>query len=84
MNGASDETIHAPRPATPLDLRLQELDQTQDPSLMAAIESHYPLTHNEDASAAMAGLPTYQAHVSRSVFDFSALENFAAVEKANL
>lgn len=81
---ASEETIHAPRPATPLDLRLQELSQTQDSSLMAGIESHYPLTHNEDASTSMAGLPTYQAHVSRSVFDFSALESFAAEEKANL
>ncbi|KAF9226839.1 cora-domain-containing protein [Gyrodon lividus] len=84
VNGAPDVTTHTSRPATPLHLRLQHLSQTQDPSLMAAIESQYPLSNHEDASASMAGLPTYQANSSRSVFDFSALENFAAEEKANL
>ncbi|KAF9236220.1 hypothetical protein BU15DRAFT_77194 [Melanogaster broomeanus] len=84
VHAASDETILAPRPTTPLELRLQHLHQTQDPSLMVAIESQFPLPNHEDTTVSMAGLPTYQANASLSVVDFNALECFAAEEKANL
>ncbi|KIJ69806.1 hypothetical protein HYDPIDRAFT_77280 [Hydnomerulius pinastri MD-312] len=84
VNGVSDETLHTPRPATPLDLRLRHLNQTQDPSLLATIQGPYSLPNQDDPSTSMSCLPTYQANASRSIFDFSLLENFATEEKHNL
>lgn len=53
-----------------------------DPSL-----HHAPVHHPADPadpSSSRYGLPTYQSNASRSNFDFSRMEDFAAVEKANL
>ena len=51
------------------------LQRLQDPSLLG---------HHEHPSASNFGLPTYQANVSRSHFDFSRMEEFAVTEKSKL
>lgn len=56
-----------------------------DPSLHHA--PTHPTSHTldpTDPSSSHYGLPTYQANTSRSNFDFSRMEDFAAVEKAHL
>lgn len=72
------------RDSDPVDLRLPHLNQTHDPSLIVSMgpPSNHP--DPEDPSASMSGLPTYQANVSRSNFDFGLMETFAAEEKTVL
>ncbi|EAU84426.1 manganese resistance protein MNR2 [Coprinopsis cinerea okayama7 len=64
-----------------------------DPSLQALNHPGHPSSqmmgnlidmNAPGASAANFGLPTYQANASSSSFDFAQMEQFAAVEKANL
>jgi len=69
--------MHSPQSLTPLDLRMQHLDQTHNPSL-----ANRPI--RGEALASMPGLPVYEANATRSVFAFSHLEAFAAQEKAEL
>ncbi|GLB34159.1 putative corA-like Mg2+ transporter protein [Lyophyllum shimeji] len=54
------------------------LDQSHDPELLANTQPNLRDSNNES----LFGLPTYQANVSRSEFDFTLLEEFAAAEKA--
>ncbi|KAF5388043.1 hypothetical protein D9615_000705 [Tricholomella constricta] len=76
-----DEITGISRDPSRIDLNLNthtHLDQTHDPSLLA----HAPTTH--DTTESLLGLPTYQANVSRSNFDFAPMEEFAAAEKTTL
>jgi magnesium transporter len=82
VNGGSDG-LHSPRSVTPIDLRMQHLDQTHDPALLATMGSEYRPIRGE-ALVSMPGLPVYEASVTRSVFAFAHLEVFAAQEKAEL
>ncbi|KAL4081401.1 hypothetical protein V8B97DRAFT_2020206 [Scleroderma yunnanense] len=81
VNGVQDEQHH---PTTPVDLEFQPLGSTHNHALIDSLEGRYQPVHHEDASASMSGLPSYQANVSRSIFDFTLLETFATEEKANL
>ncbi|KAG1734988.1 hypothetical protein EDB19DRAFT_2026328 [Suillus lakei] len=82
VNCGSDG-LHSPRSLTPIDLRMQHLDQTHDPALLTTMGSEYRPIRGE-ALASMPGLPVYQANISRSAFAFSHLESFAAQEKTEL
>lgn len=82
VNCGSDG-LHSPPSPTPIDLRMQHLDQTHDPALLTTMGSEYRPIRDE-ALASMPGLPVYQANVSRSAFTFAHLEAFAAQEKAEL
>lgn len=64
--------------------RVPHLHQAHDPSLVVSLGP--PSTHvdQDDTLASLSGLPTYQANVSRSNFDFSIMEMFGAEEKALL
>ncbi|KAG0697318.1 hypothetical protein DFH29DRAFT_1022879 [Suillus ampliporus] len=75
--------LHSPRSLTPIDLRMQHLDQTHDPALLTTMGSEYRPIRGE-ALASMPGLPVYQANANRPGFDFDHLEAFAAQEKAEL
>ncbi|KAF9478417.1 cora-domain-containing protein [Pholiota conissans] len=69
-------------PDAPIQPSLRRISRS-DPSLL----SHHhisPLTLGEDAQASNLGLPTYQANVSQSAFDFTGMEEFAAQEKVKL
>jgi len=76
--------VESHRSTTPVDLEFQTLETTHNHALIDTFDGRYPPVHNEDASASMSGLPSYQANMSRSIFDFTALETFATQEKANL
>ncbi|KAF8204695.1 hypothetical protein BJ912DRAFT_939080 [Pholiota molesta] len=52
-----------------------------DPSLLSP---HHVSPHTDDPQASNFGLPTYQANVSQSAFDFTGMEEFAAEEKDRL
>lgn len=82
VNCGSDG-LHSPRSLTPIDPRMQHLDQTHDPALLATMENEYRPIRDE-ALASMPGLPVYQANASRSAFAFTHLEAFAAQEKTEL
>ncbi|KAG1806411.1 uncharacterized protein HD556DRAFT_309131 [Suillus plorans] len=82
VNCGSDG-LHSPRSLTPIDLRMQHLDQTHDPALLTTMTSEYQPIRSE-ALASMPGLPVYQANASRSAFSFAHLEAFAAQEKTQL
>lgn len=84
-NGVScvSDGLHSPRSSTPIDLRMQHLDQTHDPSLLTTMGSEYRPIRDE-ALASMPGLPVYQVNASRSAFAFAHLEAFAAQEKTEL
>lgn len=75
--------IYSPPSATPIDLQMQHLDQTHDPSLLATMGSEYRPIRGE-VLASMPGLPVYEANATRSAFAFAHLEAFAAQEKAEL
>ncbi|OJA15334.1 hypothetical protein AZE42_03343 [Rhizopogon vesiculosus] len=75
--------LHSPRSVTPIDLRMQHLDQTHDPALLATMGSEYRPIQRE-ALVSMPGLPVYEANATRSIFSFDHLEAFAAQEKAEL
>lgn len=66
--------------------RKPHLHQTHDPALLATTtNAHLHLNiHDDDPSASSFGLPTYQANITRSSFDFARMEEFAAGEKAAL
>ncbi|XP_006456749.1 hypothetical protein AGABI2DRAFT_188581 [Agaricus bisporus var. bisporus H97] len=72
--------IHSP----PSSTSLQHLSQTHDPALLVPPEQPSLANAREDPSAANYGLPTYQANASRTNFDFSTMEEFAAAEKKRL
>ncbi|KXN89441.1 Putative metal ion transporter C27B12.12c [Leucoagaricus sp. SymC.cos] len=79
----ADEDLLVPR-REPSITNLQHLHQAHDPSLLVSLApSSDPISH-EDPSASNLGLPTYQANASRSVFDFSMMEEFATTEKQRL
>ncbi|KAG1805192.1 uncharacterized protein BJ212DRAFT_1392689 [Suillus subaureus] len=82
VNCGSDG-LHSQRSRTPIDLRMQHLDQTHDPALLTTMGSEYRPIRDE-ALASMPGLPVYQANASRSAFTFTHLEAFAAQEKTEL
>lgn len=82
INCVSDG-LHSPRSLTPIDLRMQHLDQTHDPALLTTMGSEYRPIRDE-VLASMPGLPVYQANASRSTFAFVHLEAFAAQEKTEL
>ncbi|TFK43829.1 hypothetical protein BDQ12DRAFT_702795 [Crucibulum laeve] len=61
------------------------LHQTHDPSLLVTLgQAGAQIQDSEDPSSSTFGLPTYQANVSRTNFDFTRMEEFARVEKTNL
>lgn len=73
MDGGEDGETLVPRRAR------------SDPSLHHAPVHHTPnVLDGADPSSSRYGLPTYQPNTSRSNFDFSRMEDFAAVEKATL
>jgi magnesium transporter len=72
--------LHSP----PSVVSLQHLSQTRDPTLLVSLEQPNLTDGHEDISAANYGLPTYQANASRTDFDFSPMEEFAAAEKKKL
>ena len=76
--GAQKITVSSPQ------LSLLDLHQTaQDPTLVSPQARHHaPLQDSESVSNF--GLPVYQDNVSRTDFDFTPMEQFAAVEKAAL
>jgi magnesium transporter len=81
---ADDNTLHLHQHPSRIDLH-DHLHQAQDPSLLVSLgvpNQHY--ADSEDPSSAVFGLPTYQANVSRSNFDFLPMEEFAEEEKAKL
>ena len=55
-------------------------------SLFSVLDPHVPPSRQEDDMAASGryDLPTYQANMSRSSFDFSRMEHFASQEKEKL
>ncbi|KAG6866110.1 hypothetical protein C0991_008418 [Blastosporella zonata] len=73
-----EEPVHSPNTSR-IDLNML-LNQTHDASLLA----HAPSIKRDPNTESMFGLPTYQANVSRYDFDFTPMEEFAVVEKANL
>jgi magnesium transporter len=77
---ADDATLHPRQPYAESFHLLPHLHQTHDSSLLAG----HLHTDREDPSTPMFGLPTYQPNASRSNFDFSLMEDFAAEEKATL
>lgn len=81
--GIEEEVLDA-RDSIPVDLRLPHLNQGHDPSLIVSLGPPSNHADPDDPSASMTGLPTYQANVSRSNFDFSLMETFAVEEKASL
>ena len=70
-----------PHRTSHLDLRNHH--QTPDPSLLVSLGLP-PNPDAENATASIYGLPTYQANASRFNYDFTAMEDFAADEKARL
>jgi magnesium transporter len=78
----AESLLTSQKPSSAIDLR-SHLHQTQDPSLLVSINGPVHQDH-PSASAGLGGLPTYQANVSRTHFDFSPMEQFAADEKASL
>ncbi|KAG6910793.1 hypothetical protein DXG01_007682 [Tephrocybe rancida] len=77
----AEEEILGPSPnISRIDLTNMHLNQTHDASLLA----HAAPIRNDPNTESLFGLPTYQANVSRSDFDFSPMEEFAAAEKATL
>ncbi|RDB19793.1 putative metal ion transporter C17A12.14 [Hypsizygus marmoreus] len=76
-----EETAIIPDNTSRIDLDAH-LHQGHDPSLLAHSQ---PIHGHQDTNAeSLFGLPTYQANVSRSEFDFGPMEQFAAAEKATL
>ncbi|KAG6902458.1 hypothetical protein C0995_016320 [Termitomyces sp. Mi166 len=74
-----DETLGiGPNPSR-IDFKMH-LNTMHDASLLAQAP---PLNHDPNAES-LYGLPTYQANISRSEFDFTLMEEFAVVEKATL
>ncbi|KAG6335291.1 hypothetical protein ID866_3795 [Astraeus odoratus] len=80
-NGVPVESL---RPTTPTDIAYQRLDQTHNHNLINGVDGRYPPGHHEDTSASLSGLPSYQADITCSSFDFAILETFATEEKENL
>ncbi|KAG5648756.1 hypothetical protein DXG03_000104 [Asterophora parasitica] len=80
-HGAAHPDTDDERPAIHESSRidLEHLDQTHDPALLA-----HPASIPRDTAESLLGLPTYQANISRSDFDFGPMEEFAAAEKATL
>ncbi|KAG6813036.1 hypothetical protein H0H92_014570 [Tricholoma furcatifolium] len=76
--GIEDEVVQSAN-ASRISLN-RALDQAHDASLLAHAQ---PLNHDPNTES-LFDLPTYQANASRPAFDFSPMEEFAAVEKANL
>ena len=62
-------------------------DPASIPPLLARLNRSEPsllASNNDDPQASNFGLPTYQANVSQSAFDFARMEEFAAEEKVKL
>ncbi|KNZ76015.1 Putative metal ion transporter C17A12.14 [Termitomyces sp. J132] len=72
-----DESIGITPHASRLDLKMH-LNTMHDASLLA----HAPPLNHDTNTESLYGLPTYQANMSSSEFDFTPMEEFAAVEKA--
>ena len=83
-DGVGDEEPLRMRDSDPVDLRIPHLSQAHDPSLLVSMGPPSNRPDPEDTSASMSGLPTYQANISRSNFDFGLMETFAAEEKVAL
>ncbi|PFH49241.1 hypothetical protein AMATHDRAFT_76276 [Amanita thiersii Skay4041] len=89
---ADDETISAQQLLG--DSSLAHLDphlhQTpSDPNILLSLDGQSSPPHqlpqgHEDMASSRYGLPTYQANVSQSNFDFAKMEDFAAEEKRKL
>lgn len=79
----ADEDTLAPHRQPSIN-NLQHLHQAHDPTLLVSLAQSNSPNVNEDPSASNYGLPTYQANVSHSNFDFSIMEEFAAAEKRRL
>lgn len=72
--------LHSP----PSVVNLQHLSQAHDPTLLVPLDQPNLSGGREDHSATNYGLPTYQVNASRTDFDFSTMEEFAAAEKRKL
>jgi magnesium transporter len=73
---ADDERTVPSRNGSLIDLN-ERLHQAQDPSLLVS-------DLRDPVRSSTYGLPTYQANASRSVFDFTLMEEFATAEKTAL
>ncbi|KAG6832357.1 hypothetical protein H0H87_001821 [Tephrocybe sp. NHM501043] len=77
---AEEEPVGRSPNTSRIDLNML-MNQTHDPSLLAHAA---PLRNNNPISESLFELPTYQANITRSDFDFSPMEEFASIEKATL
>ncbi|KAF9450965.1 cora-domain-containing protein [Macrolepiota fuliginosa MF-IS2] len=78
-----DEDTLAPL-RQPSITNLQHIHQAHDPNLLVSLAQSTSPNGNEEPSVSNFGLPTYQANISRSTFDFSKMEEFAVEEKQRL
>ncbi|GAW00791.1 manganese resistance protein mnr2 [Lentinula edodes] len=79
------ESIITKRQPSPVDLR-DLLPQSHDPSLLVSLnDAVHPSADRDDPSTSAYGvLPTYQANMSQSAFNFAPMEVFAASERLKL
>ncbi|KAJ3772146.1 hypothetical protein FB446DRAFT_689752 [Lentinula raphanica] len=79
------ESITTKRQPSPVDLR-DLLPQSHDPSLLVSLNGGlHPSAQRDDPSASAYGqLPTYQANMSQSAFNFAPMEAFATSERLAL
>ncbi|KAJ3929251.1 MAG: hypothetical protein NXY57DRAFT_923542 [Lentinula lateritia] len=79
------ESIINTRQPSPVDLR-DLLPQSHDPSLLVSLNGAvHPSADRDDPSTSAYGvLPTYQANMSQSAFNFAPMEVFAASERLKL
>jgi magnesium transporter len=83
-DAVDEETLHHNGRSSPIDVSLPHLHQTHDPSLLVSLGIPNSYANGDDNAASTFGLPTYQANVSHSNFDFALMEAFAAEEKLAL
>jgi magnesium transporter len=81
-DAADDGALHIPRPPSPPSFLLPHVSAGHDPSLLVSAGQKHANSAGHPPS--VFGLPSYQANVSSSNFDFSIMEEFAVVEKIQL
>ncbi|KAJ3786299.1 hypothetical protein GGU10DRAFT_352354 [Lentinula aff. detonsa] len=79
------ESITTKRQPSPVDLR-DLLPQSHDPSLLVSLNGavHSSAQRDDQSTSAFGILPTYQANMSQSAFNFASMEAFAASERLAL
>ncbi|KAJ4479188.1 hypothetical protein J3R30DRAFT_3475157 [Lentinula aciculospora] len=77
------DSITTKRQPSPVDLR-DLLPQNHDPSLLVSLNSAVHPSRDDPSASAYGALPTYQANMSQSAFNFVQMEAFAASERLAL